>query len=413
MNNAKNRSLLRFTTSGSVDNGKSTLIGRLLHDSKAIFHNQYEDIRENGWQNENFNLAYLCDGLKKEREQGITIDVAYRYFSTPKRKFIIADAPGHTEFTRNMVTGSSNANASLVLIDARHGMNEQIRRHTIISSLLGIKHIIVCINKMDLVNYDRAIYEKISSDFSDFAAKLRFTDVRFIPLSALNGDNVVNRSVNMPWYDGPSLMYMLENIYISGDRDLINCRLPVQLVIRNNDKVFCAGTVAGGIFKQGDEILVLPHGIKSSVKHIFSGNQERDHAFPPQSVSLILEDDIAVSRGDMIVRPNNIPESSVITDAMLCWFDEKYPADLNREYKMQISCRDIPCRIEDIYYKIDVNTLHRIVNFGNIRFNDIARVRIRTSEPVFSDPYFKNKMTGSFILTDVKTNYTAGAGMVR
>lgn len=405
--------MLRFTTCGSVDNGKSTLIGRMLHDSKAIFQNQYNDIREGNWQHENFNLAYLCDGLKKEREQGITIDVAYRYFSTPKRKFIIADAPGHSEFTRNMVTGSSNANASLVLIDARHGMNEQIKRHTIISSLLGIQHIIVCINKMDLVNFDRHVYEKICSEFSDFAARMRFSDVRFIPLSALNGDNVVNRSVNMPWYDGPSLMYMLDNIYVSGDRDLINCRFPVQLVIRNNDMTFCAGTVSGGVFKKDDEILVMPHSIKSRIKNIFSGNKEIDHAFPPQSVSLLLENDIPVSRGDMIVRPNNMPDSSVLTDAMICWFDESMPAEIGRKYKMQISCMEIPCMIEDIYYMIDVNTLHRIMNYGKICFNDIARVRIRTDKPVFTDPYSKNKRTGSFILIDAQSNYTVGAGMVR
>ncbi|MBK7095792.1 MAG: sulfate adenylyltransferase [Saprospiraceae bacterium] len=410
-----NKSILRFTTIGSVDNGKSTLIGRLLHDSKAIFKNHYEDlITEKGsWQNENINLAFLTDGLRREREEGITIDVAYRYFSTPKRKFIIADSPGHLEYTRNMVTGSSKANSALVLIDAENGMNEQIKRHTIISSLLRIPHITVCINKMDLVDFDVSIFESIRLEFIEFAAKLQFSDVQFIPISALHGDNVVNKSDKMPWYKGPTLIYLLENLYISSDRDLINCRLPVQYVINKKGVNYIAGLISGGVFKKGDEIIALPYNIKSKIIHICIFDKELSEAFPPMSITMTLEDDIAMKRGDMLVRPNNYPVITDEIDAMLCWFDDTQKLETGKTYKIFISCREIDCKIESVIYKLEVNTLHRIMDYDHIKFNDIARIRIRTHDMVFIDPYSKNKLTGSFILIDKESNNTVAAGMVR
>lgn len=395
-----------------MDNGKSTLIGRLLLDSKAIFKNQLEDIKVD-IETDEINLAFLTDGLKREREERITIDVAYRYFTTPARKFIIADSPGHFEFTRNMVTGSSTANAALVLVDAMNGMNEQIKRHTIISSLLGIPHLIVCINKMDIIGFDENLYSDIMDDFKEFAAKLNFVDIQFIPISALKGDNVVNRSPNMNWYLGPTLIYILENLFISGDRDLINCRFPVQMVIENDNVQYLTGTIAGGIFKTGDKIKVLPHGNESFVKELKAGNREVMEVYPPQAVSMILNDKINIRRGDMVVRSENSPQTGNMIDAMICWFDDKKNLKTENNYIIKHTSKEIDCKITEVKYKININTLHRDFEYENISANDIARIVIKSNENIFFDPYLKNKVTGSFILIDKESNYTVAAGMIR
>lgn len=395
-----------------MDNGKSTLIGRLLLDSKAIFKNQLEDIKVD-IETDDLNLAFLTDGLKREREEGITIDVAYRYFTTPARKFIVADSPGHFEFTRNMVTGSSTANAALVLIDAGNGINEQIKRHTIISSLLGIPHIIVCINKMDIIDFDEKSYSVIKEEFKEFAAKLNFVDIQFIPISALKGDNVVNRSSNMNWYLGPTLIYILENLYISGDRDLINCRFPVQMVIENDNNQYLTGTIAGGVFKTGDKIKVLPQGHESFIKELKTGNQEVKEAYPPQAVSMILNDKINIRRGDMVVRSENSPQSGNVIDAMICWFDNTKNLKTENTYIIKHTSKEIDCKIIEVKYKININTLHRDFQYENISANDIARIVIKTDENLFFDPYYKNKATGSFILIDKESNYTVAGGMIR
>ncbi len=414
----KTTELLRFTTAGSVDDGKSTLIGRLLYDSKSIFEDQYEAVRvasERRGEAE-VNLALLTDGLKAEREQGITIDVAYRYFSTPRRKFIIADTPGHIQYTRNMVTGASTANVALILIDARNGVVEQTRRHAIIASLLQIPHLVICINKMDLVDYSQEVYERIHEDFERFAAKLDVSDVTFIPISALRGDNVVHRSQNMPWYEGPTLMYYLENVHIASDHNLIDVRYPVQYVIRPNTDDFhdyrgYAGRVAGGILKKGDEVMVLPSGFTSRIVKIDTADGELEEAFPPMSVTLLLEDDLDVSRGDMIVRPNNQPEVTQDLEVMVCWFNER-PLQLRGKYTVLHTTNEARCIVKDIRYKMDVNTLHRNLEDKTIGMNDIARVLIRTTKPLFVDPYRRNRATGSLIFVDEGTNETVGAGMV-
>ena len=410
--------LLRFTTAGSVDDGKSTLIGRLLYDSKSIFEDQYEAITKTSEKRgeEGVNLALLTDGLKAEREQGITIDVAYRYFATPKRKFIIADTPGHIQYTRNMVTGASTANVALILVDARNGVVEQTRRHAFIASLLQIPHLIVCINKMDLVDYDEAAYEKIRDDFSTFSHKLNVRDIDFIPLSALMGDNVVERSERMPWYGGSTLLYSLENVHIGSDNNFIDCRFPVQTVIRPysddyHDYRGYAGRIAGGVFKRGDKVTVLPSGFSSTIAKIDTYDGELEEAYPPMSVTLLLEDDIDISRGDMIVRENNQPETTQDLEVMLCWFNER-PLQPRGKYAILHTTKEARCMIKEVRYRLDINTLHRDEENTKIAMNDIARVVLRTTAPLFVDPYNKNRITGSVILVDEQTNETVAAGMV-
>ncbi len=411
--------LLRFTTAGSVDDGKSTLIGRLLYDSKSIFQDQYEQIERVSERRgeEGVNLALLTDGLKSEREQGITIDVAYRYFATPKRKFIIADTPGHIQYTRNMVTGASSANVALVLIDARNGVVEQTKRHAIIASLLQIPHVVVCINKMDLVDYDENVYNKIQDDFEKFAAKLDVVDVHFIPISALIGDNVVHRSDKTPWYDGPTLMYYLENVHIASDHNFIDCRFPVQYVVRPyNDEYHdyrgYAGRIAGGVIKKGDEVMLLPSGFNSKIKTIQGPAGEQEQAFPPESVTILLEDDYDLSRGDMIVRPNNKPDVTQDVEVMLVWFDSDKPLQEKGKYAVMHTTQDVRCVIKEIRYKLDINTLHRLNEHDGIRMNDVARVVLRTTKPLFKDSYRNNRITGSLIIIDEGTNNTVGAGMI-
>ena len=410
--------LLRFTTAGSVDDGKSTLIGRLLYDSKSIFQDQYDAIEEVSKRRgeEGVNFALLTDGLKAEREQGITIDVAYRYFSTPKRKFIIADTPGHIQYTRNMVTGASTANVALVLIDARQGVLEQTRRHAIIASLLQIPHLVVCINKMDLVDYSQEVYDRIHDDFESFASKLDVHDVSFIPISALRGDNVVDRSTNMPWYEGSTLLYYLENVHIASDYNFIDCRFPVQYVIRPyNDEYHdyrgYAGRIAGGIFKKGDEVMLLPSGFTTRISKIETYDGELEEAFPPMSVTMHIEEDFDVSRGDMIVRVNNVPRQEQEVDLMICWFNEK-PLQERGKYILRHTTKEARCIIREVRYRMDVNTLHRDMNSKQISLNDIGRISIRSTLPLLVDPYNKNRITGSVILIDEGTNETVAAGMV-
>lgn len=410
--------LLRFTTAGSVDDGKSTLIGRLLYDSKSIFEDQYDLIKETSERRgeSEVNLALLTDGLKAEREQGITIDVAYRYFATPKRKFIIADTPGHIQYTRNMVTGASTANAALILIDARHGVVEQTRRHAFIASLLQIPHLVICINKMDLVDYTQEAYEKIKNEFSSFASKLDINDVHFIPISALKGDNVVNKSENMSWYGGSTLLYFLENVHIASDHNFIDCRFPVQHVIRPNtdehhDYRGYAGRIAGGVFKKGDKVMVHPSGFSSTIKAINTFDGELTEAYPPMSVTILLEDEIDISRGDMIVRENNQANSTQDLEVMICWFNSK-PLQIRGKYAILHTTKEVRCVVKDIRYKLDINTLHRNQDDKSIQMNDIARVVIRTTQPLFTDTYRKNRITGALIFVDEGTNETVGAGMI-
>lgn len=410
--------LLRFTTAGSVDDGKSTLIGRLLYDSKSIFEDQYDTIKATSERRgeEGVNLALLTDGLKSEREQGITIDVAYRYFATPKRKFIIADTPGHIQYTRNMVTGASTANVALILIDARHGVVEQTRRHAIIASLLQIPHLVVCINKMDLVDFSQEAYDKIQDDFEKFASRLDVKDVSFIPISALLGDNVVERSQNTPWYEGQTLMYYLENVHIASDHNFIDTRFPVQFVIRPYTDEFhdyrgYAGRVAGGVMKKGDKVMLLPSGFTTKIAKIDTADGELEEAFPPQSVTVLLEDDLDLSRGDMIVRENNKPEVTQDIEVMVCWFTDK-PLQLRGKYTIMHTTQEARCVIKDIRYKLNINTLSRDEEDKTIGINDIARVVLRTTKPLFVDAYRKNRTTGSIILIDEQTNETVGVGMV-
>ncbi|MBU0764618.1 MAG: GTP-binding protein [Bacteroidetes bacterium] len=413
-----NMELLRFTTAGSVDDGKSTLIGRLLYDSKAIFEDQMEALERASIQKggEEVNLALLTDGLRAEREQGITIDVAYRYFATPKRKFIIADTPGHIQYTRNMVTGASTANVAVILIDARNGVIEQTKRHSYIASLLQIPHIIICVNKMDLVGYSEEVYESIKKQFSEFSPKLDVHDIRFVPVSAKLGDNVVEKSVKMEWFRGPTLMYLLENIHISSDNNFLDGRFPVQYVIRpqsdeHHDFRGYAGRVAGGVFHPGDEVTVLATGFASKIRTIEFWGEKLKQAFPPQSVVLTLEDDIDISRGDMIVKKNDPPRVSQDIDMMVCWFNES-PLMLRGKYAVKHTTNDVRCMIQDIQYKTDINTLTKDFEDKDIRMNDIARVRIRTTKPVYFDSYRKDRITGSVILIDEGTNETVGAGMI-
>ena len=424
MNNLKDyldMDLWRFTTAGSVDDGKSTLIGRLFHDTKSIFEDQLEAIERSSKQrgDENINLALLTDGLRAEREQGITIDVAYRYFATPKRKFIIADTPGHIQYTRNMVTGASTANLALILVDARNGVIEQTKRHTFIADLLGIKHVAVCINKMDLVDYRQESYEKILNQFTDFASRLEnVTDLTFIPISALKGDNVVDRSENMPWYKGPPLLYHLENVYVGSDFNHIDARFPVQWVIRphsdeHHDFRGFGGRVAGGVFKKGDEVVVLPSGFSTKIDKIFMADKEVDEAFHPQSVTITLEDEIDVSRGDMLVKPNNQPTVSQDLDARICWFSANKKLVHGAKYILRHTTKEVQAMITSINYKVDVNTLRKYEEDPEFGMNEIGRVGLRVSQPIFFDTYRRNRNTGSFILIDPFTNETLASGMLR
>ncbi|MEA3317297.1 MAG: GTP-binding protein, partial [Bacteroidota bacterium] len=392
--------LLRFTTAGSVDDGKSTLIGRLLYDSKAIFEDQMESIElaSKNKGEEQVNLALLTDGLRAEREQGITIDVAYRYFATPKRKFIIADTPGHVQYTRNMVTGASTANAAVILIDARNGVIEQTYRHAYIASLLQIPHVIVCVNKMDLVDYSEDVFNNIMRDFEDFSTKLEIKDVRFIPISARDGDNVVDRSKNMDWYDGPTFLYLLENIHIASDLNHSDARFPIQYVIRPqrdeyHDYRGYAGRVESGVFKVGDKIKILPSKLSSTIKSIDVFEEHLDKAFAPQNVSITLNDDIDISKGDMIVQADNMPNINQELDMMICWFNEK-PLVKGGKYALKHTTSEVRCIIKDVKYKVNVNNLNRITEDTSVKLNDIAKISIKTTKPLFYDSYKKNRKTG-------------------
>ena len=413
-----NNQLLRFTTAGSVDDGKSTLIGRLLYDSKSIFEDQLEAITNTSKKkgHDGVDLALFTDGLRDEREQGITIDVAYRYFTTPKRKFIIADTPGHIQYTRNMVTGASTANVATILIDARHGVIEQTKRHAFIASLLQIPHIIVCVNKMDLVDYSEEVYNNIVRQFENISSKMLVTDVRFIPMSALNGDNVVNKSKNMPWYQGAPMLHTLETMHISSDINKVDARFPVQTVLRPQSEGHIdyrgyAGRVASGIFRKGDEVTVMPSGFTSKIKSIDTLDNELEEAFAPMSVSITLEDDIDISRGDMIVRSNNKPEASQDIEVMLCWLNNN-SAKPRAKYTIKHTSNDQKAMIKEVVYKYNVNTLERINNDNELNMNDICKVKIRTTKPLMVDSYRENRTTGSIILVDDATNETVAAAMV-
>jgi sulfate adenylyltransferase subunit 1 len=410
--------LLRFTTAGSVDDGKSTLIGRLLYDSKSIFEDQLEAVKRASIRrgNEHIDLALLTDGLRAEREQGITIDVAYRYFATPKRKFIIADTPGHIQYTRNMVTGASTANAAIILIDARNGLTEQTRRHSYIASLLRIPHVIICINKMDLVDFSEQRFNEIKADFIDFAGIIQLTEFTFVPISALLGDNVVDASTNMSWYNGGTLRHVLETLEIGNDNNLVDPRFPVQYVIRPLSDEFhdyrgYAGRVAGGIFKPGDEVMVLPSMLKTHIKSIDRYNGPCEEAWAPMSVTFTLEDDIDISRGDMLAKADNLPTATQDVEIMMCWMSEQ-PMQINGKYAIKHTTRDVRCVIKSVNYKVNVSTLEHIHDGSNVGLNDIASVSIRTTKPLFVDSYSKNRRTGSLIIIDEATNRTVGVGMV-
>lgn len=412
--------LLRFTTAGSVDDGKSTLIGRLLYDSKAIFEDQLEAVEKSSKSrgDEHINLALLTDGLRSEREQGITIDVAYRYFATPKRKFIIADTPGHTQYTRNMVTGASTANLAILLVDARKGIIEQTCRHAFIANLLRIQHVVVCINKMDLVEWDESTYNAIVDDFKRFSSRLdNIVDITFIPASALLGDNIVEESRNMPWYKGSTLLYHLETVYIGGDENHIDARLPIQWVIRpHSDKWHdfrgFAGRIAGGVFKPGDKVKVLPSGFESTVKAIHTMEGKLQEAFAPMSIALTLEDEIDVSRGDMLVKLNNPPEPKQSIEAMICWFSADKQLVGRGKYILRHTEKEVKALIQEVRYKVNINTLHKIEDDLVFTHNDIGRITIHTSAPLMADSYRRNRITGSFVLIDEQTNETVAAGMI-
>jgi bifunctional enzyme CysN/CysC len=414
--------ILRFATAGSVDDGKSTLIGRLLFDSKAIFEDQLAAVeRTSRARGEDYtNLALLTDGLRAEREQGITIDVAYRYFATPRRKFIIADTPGHIQYTRNMVTGASTADLAIVLVDARNGLTEQSRRHAFLATLLRVPHLVLAVNKMDLVGYDPDVYERIAEEFSSFATKLEIADLTFIPISALHGDNVVQRSANMGWYDGPSLLHHLEHVHIASDRNLIDVRFPVQYVIRPHqatdpqlhDYRGYAGQVAGGVIKPGDEVMHLASGFTTTVKRIDTARGPVDEAFPPMSVTLVLGDDIDISRGDMICRPHNQPSVTQDVDAMVCWMSEGRKLSPRDRLIVKHTTRTVKAIVRDLHYRLDVNTLHRHEGASGLSLNEIGRVTLRMTHPLFCDPYTRNRQTGGLILVDEATGSTVGAGMI-
>ena len=418
LNNYLEMDLLRFTTAGSVDDGKSTLIGRLLYDTKAIFQDQLDAVERASRRRgeDQINLALITDGLKAEREQGITIDVAYRYFHTPKRKFIIADTPGHVQYTRNMVTGASTANLAIILIDARNGVVEQTLRHSYIASLLQIKHIIVTINKMDLVGYDQEVFEKIKQDYQNIAQKLDVKDIRFVPISALKGDNVVDKSENMPWYDGPTLLWLLENINITSDINLDDPRFPVQYVIRPmsdewHDYRGYAGRIASGVFHVGDEVMILPSGLTTKITSIHFADRQLDYAFAPQSVAMTVADDIDISRGNMIVPVDNVPQQSNEVEMKICWFNQR-PLQPRGRYILRHTTTEMLAMVTDVDYKLDINTLEKNYDDKEIKMNDIAKIKVRTAQPLFFDPYKKNRQTGAVILIDESTNETVAAGMI-
>ena len=411
--------MIRIATAGSVDDGKSTLIGRLLYDSKAIFEDQLEAVertsRDRG--DEYTNLALLTDGLRAEREQGITLDVAYRYFATPRRKFIIADTPGHIQYTRNMVTGASTADLAMVLIDARNGIVEQSRRHAFLASLLRIPHLVLCVNKMDLVDYDQGVFDAIKDEFRQFATKLDVTDLTFIPISALDGDNVVHRSANMPWYEGGSLLHHLEEVFIASDRNLIDARFPVQYVLRPQSGTHLdyrgyAGTMAGGVLKPGDEVIALPSGFASTIARIDGPDGPVTEAFAPMSVAITLTDEIDISRGDMLCRLHNQPQVGQDIDAMICWMSEHAPLTPNGKYFIKHTTRIGRALVRSLQYRLDVNTLHRDHDATSLSLNEIGRVSLRTTTPLFYDEYRRNRDTGSFILIDEASNTTVAAGMI-
>jgi bifunctional enzyme CysN/CysC len=411
--------LLRFATAGSVDDGKSTLIGRLLYDTKTIFEDQLEAVERTSRQrgDEYTNLALLTDGLRAEREQGITIDVAYRYFATPRRKFIIADTPGHIQYTRNMVTGASTANLALVLVDARNGIVEQTRRHAFLSTLLRVPHLVLCVNKMDLVDYDQERYEELRTEFRDFAAKLDVTDLAVIPVSALKGDNVVDRSANMPWYEGSSLLHHLEEVHIASDRNLIDARFPVQYVVRPHSDEWhdyrgYAGQVASGVMKVGDEVMVLPSGLTSTISTIETFDGPVEEAFPPMSVTVRLADNVDVSRGDMICRVGNQPTVSQDVEAMVCWMSDEFKLEPRSRWIVKHTTRSAKTVVRDVTYRLDVNTLHRDEEASSLGLNEIGRISMRVTSPLFVDEYRRNRTTGSFILIDETTGSTVAAGMI-
>ena len=411
--------LLRFATAGSVDDGKSTLIGRLLYDSKAIFEDQLEAVERTSRQRgeAGTNLALLTDGLRAEREQGITIDVAYRYFATPRRKFVIADTPGHVQYTRNMVTGASTADLALVLVDARNGIVEQSRRHAFLASLLRVPHLVVCVNKMDLVGYDQDVFEAIKAEFRAFAMKLDVHDLAFVPISALHGDNVVHRSANTPWYEGSSLLHHLEEVHIASDRNLIDARFPVQYVIRPRDDSLhdyrgYAGQVAGGVLKPGDEVVALPSGFTTTIESVETADGPVAEAFSPMSVTVRLEDDLDVSRGDMLCRPANRPTVGQDVEAMICWLTPDTPLRVRGRYAIKHTTREARALVSDLQYRLDVNTLHRDESAQELALNEIGRVRLRTTVPLLADEYRRNRTTGGFIVVDEGTNRTVGAGMI-
>ena len=409
---------MRFATAGSVDDGKSTLIGRLLYDTKSIFEDQLEAVERTSRQRGDSytNLALLTDGLRAEREQGITIDVAYRYFHTPRRKFIIADTPGHEQYTRNMVTGASTADLALVLLDARRGVLEQSRRHAFIASLLRIPHMVVCVNKMDLVGYEQEAFESVCADFAGWASKLDISDVTFIPISALHGDNVVGLSERMPWFQGPSLLYHLEHVHVASDRNLVDARFPVQWVVRpmsdeHHDYRGYAGEVASGVFRVGDEVVVLPSGKTTRIAGIDTFDGPLEEAYPPLSVTLLLDDDVDISRGDMICRPHNRPQETRDLEAMVCWMAER-PLQPSGRYRIKHTTRTVLAKADMVRYRIDVNTMHRDETADRLALNEIGRLSLRLSSSLFLDEYRRNRATGSFILIDESTNDTVGAGMV-
>jgi bifunctional enzyme CysN/CysC len=411
--------LLRIATAGSVDDGKSTLIGRLLFDSKAVMEDQLAAVERTSKErgHDYTDLALVTDGLRAEREQGITIDVAYRYFATAKRKFIIADTPGHIQYTRNMVTGASTAQLVIVLVDARHGLLEQSRRHAFLASLLGIQHVVLAVNKMDLVDWEQDRFDKIRDDFHDFAARLDIHDVTAIPLSALNGDNVVTKSDVTPWYEGPSLLNHLEEVYVAGDRNLVDVRFPVQYVIRpqtrdHHDHRSYAGTVSSGVMRVGDDVVVLPAGKMSRIGAIEGPGGPVDEAFPPMAVSVSLADDIDISRGDLIARPNNQPRVTQEFDATVCWMSDKEALEPGRDYLIKHTTRTTRAKVVGLDYRLDVNTLHRDKSATALKLNELGRISLRTQVPLLLDEYSRNAATGSFILIDPNTNGTVAAGMV-
>ncbi|MBO0772672.1 MAG: GTP-binding protein [Actinobacteria bacterium] len=418
----RHNDLLRFATAGSVDDGKSTLIGRLLYDSKAIFEDQLASVeRTSRARGEDYtNLALLTDGLRAEREQGITIDVAYRYFATPRRKFIIADTPGHIQYTRNMVTGASTADLAVILVDARNGLTEQSRRHAFLSTLLRVPHLVLAVNKMDLVGYESEVFENITNEFSAFAAKLDIGDLTFIPISALHGDNVVERSENMPWYDGPPLLRHLEHVHIASDRNLIDVRFPVQYVIRPHQATHpelhdyrgYAGMVAGGVLKPGDEVMHLPSGLTTTIKRIDTAAGPAEEAFPPMSVTLLLDNDLDISRGDMICRPHNQPLVTQDVEAMVSWMSESSVLTPRSRLIVKHTTRTAKAMVRDLHYRLDVNTLHRDETADRLSLNEIGRVTLRLTQPVFCDPYSRNRQTGGLILIDEATSATVGAAMI-